>query len=147
MRIRRCRRTGKDLLRPQQAHLPRRGLRVPDARLGCSDDHSLRPRVYTMHCGERSRFGRVAKRRTRAVGLDASDLRWSRGPKRDDEQRALRRAVGRRQARRSAVLPHRAAAEDQAVCSNRRLHYQSTDALRADESVCAHIKRLAPTVH
>ena len=75
--LRVARHAADSLTQPQQAHLPRRRLRVADARLRRAHDDGTRALHRAVHRRERARLRRIAQRRPSAVGLDASDLQGS----------------------------------------------------------------------
>ena len=89
------------LAQSQQPHLPGRRLRVADARLRRTNDDGPRILRRAVHRRQCPGLRRIAQRRPRAVRLDASDLKGSKRRALECcyQQRALRRAVGRRQAR------------------------------------------------
>ena len=92
--------------------MPGRRLGVPDVRLDAARAPAPRSSRADEHRpAERARLDRVAERRARAVRLVQRQLVGGacRVGERRDEQALLRLPVGRRQARRAPVLPHRAA--------------------------------------
>mmetsp|Transcript_32903 Transcript_32903/g.106260 ORF Transcript_32903/g.106260 Transcript_32903/m.106260 type:complete len:390 (+) Transcript_32903:300-1469(+) len=117
---------------PQQTRDARRWLGVPAVRLDAPHRERLVVLPPRVQRGERARLDRVAQRRARAVSLHASHLvAQHRGVgERGPQQRPLRLAVGRRQARALAVLPHAAAQRRGDRPASRRASLQKPRAAR-----------------
>ena len=117
---------------PQQTRDARRWLGVPAVRLDAPHRERLVVLPPRVQRGERARLDRVAQRRARAVSLHASHLvAQHRGVgERGPQQRPLRLAVGRRQARALAVLPHAAADQSQRVVRGKAADAQRRGAAR-----------------
>mmetsp|Transcript_3017 Transcript_3017/g.8910 ORF Transcript_3017/g.8910 Transcript_3017/m.8910 type:complete len:464 (+) Transcript_3017:368-1759(+) len=117
---------------PQQTRDARRWLGVPAVRLDAPHRERLVIPASRVQRGERARLDRVAQRRARAVSLHASHLvAQHRGVgERGPQQRPLRLAVGRRQARALAVLPHAAAQRRGDRPASRRASLQEPRAAR-----------------
>ena len=134
----------------EQPHLPRRRLCVAHARLGCPEDERGRPTRCAMHSRQRPHLGRVAERCARAVRLDARQLtRRSRGTsQRREQQRALSRAIGRRQAGGAPVLTHRTAGHEPSTTTDAyaESHHERAYAVRPRVPIGARVERLAPPI-
>eukprot|EP00964_Phaeocystis_antarctica_P084829 scaffold53504_cov56-Phaeocystis_antarctica.AAC.1 len=96
----------------------------------------------------RARLDRVTQRRARAVRFQPCHARrgYAGLGQRRQQQRALRRAVGRRQARAPPVLPHRAAAQHHRFGRGprRRLQHRRAARLAAHVAVRAGVEGVAP---
>mmetsp|Transcript_4931 Transcript_4931/g.15866 ORF Transcript_4931/g.15866 Transcript_4931/m.15866 type:complete len:496 (-) Transcript_4931:248-1735(-) len=117
---------------PQQTRDARCWLGVTAVRLDAPHRERLVVLPPRVQRGERARLDRVAQRRARAVSLHASHLvAQHRGVgERGPQQRPLRLAVGRRQARALAVLPHAAADQSQRVVRGKAADAQRRGAAR-----------------
>ena len=149
MRVAHRRSVLEHLLHFEHANLPRHRLAVAHVRLCCPDCKRSRTLRRAVHRRERPHLGWVAQPRASAVSLRPANLhrRQSRTADCCEQQRPLRRSVGRRQARRPPILAHCTAPQlHRRHVIAARMQHKRADALRARIAVGARIQRLATPV-